>query len=147
MVDHLQGGFEGIQLQSAAEHTDFYRICVRKVDCRVSPRTRVFRMAHLFGRGEPDTIPCRPAVHLRLGAAAEPQQLRPEFLYKVQQPSNRGFLLLISTAKGQTRNVNVKSAGSCRVAEVPHALRFAQYLRPRHFSQMVFQRHWMGYEL
>ena len=33
------------------------------------------------------------------------------------------------------------------MAEVPHALRFTQHLRPRHFVQMVFERHWMGNKL
>ena len=144
MVDHLQGGFEGIQLERAAEHPDFDRIRVREIDRRITSGAGILCVAHLLGWRKTDSIPCRPAIHLGLRAAAEPQKLSPEFLYKVQQPRNRGFLLLISTAKGQTRNVNVKSAGSCRVAEVPHALRFAEDFRPRHFVQMVFERHRMG---
>lgn len=72
-------------------------------------------MAHLFGRREPDTVPRRPAIHLALGAAAEPQQLRPEFFDEIEQAGNRCLLLFIGTAECQTRNVNVKSAGSCRM--------------------------------
>ena len=147
MVDHLQGGFEGIQLERAAEHTDFYRIRVRKVDCRVTSGTGILRMTHLLGRGKADTIPRRPAVHLALRAAAESQQLCPEFLYKVQQPRNRGFLLFIGTAECQTRDVNMKSTSPGRMTEIAHALRFTQYLRPRHFVQMVFERHRMRDEL
>ena len=41
----------------------------------------------------------------------------------------------------------MKAASSCRVAEVPHALRFAEDFRPRHFIQMVFERHRVGNEL
>ena len=33
------------------------------------------------------------------------------------------------------------------MAEVPHALRLAEDFRPRHFIQVVVQRHRMGYEL
>ena len=32
------------------------------------------------------------------------------------------------------------------MAEIAHALRLAQHLRPRHFVQMVFERHRMRYE-
>ena len=101
-------------------------------------------MVHLLGRGEADTIPCRPAIHLGLRAAAESQQFRPEFLDKVQQAGNRGLLLFVGTAECQTGDMNVQSAGSCRMAEIPHALRFAKDFRPRHFVQMVFQRHRMS---
>ena len=80
-------------------------------------------MAHLFGRRKANAVPRRPAVHLGLRAAAEPQQLRPELLDEVQQAGNRSFLLLICTAERQAGDVNMKSAGSGRVAEVPHALR------------------------
>ena len=104
-------------------------------------------MAHLFGRGEADTIPRRPTVHLALCTAAEAQQLCPEFFDEVQQASNRGLLLLIGTAKGQAGDVNMKAASSCRMAEVPHALRFAKDFRPRHFVQMVFERHRMSDKL
>ena len=72
-------------------------------------------MVHLLGRGEADAVPCRPAIHLGLRAAAEPQQLRPEFLDEIEQAGNRCLLLFIGTAECQTRNVNVKSAGSCRM--------------------------------
>ena len=41
----------------------------------------------------------------------------------------------------------MKAASSCRMAEVPHALRFTQHLRPRHFVQMILERHWMGNKL
>ena len=104
-------------------------------------------MAHLFGRGEADTVSSRPTVHLALCAAAEPQQFRPEFLYKVQQAGNRGFLLFVSTAKREARDMNVKSAGSCRMAEIAHALRFAEDFRPRHFVQLILERHRMRDEL
>ena len=33
------------------------------------------------------------------------------------------------------------------MAEIAHALRFAQHLRPRHFVQMVFERHRMSDKL
>ena len=104
-------------------------------------------MIHLLGRGEADTIPCRPAVHLALCAAAEPQQLRPEFFDEVQQASNRGFLLLISTAECQARDVYMKSTSPGRVAQITHATGLAENFRPRHFIQVVVQRHRMGYEL
>ena len=39
--------------------------------------------------------------------------------------------------------MNVQAAGSCCMAEIPHALCFAEYLLPRHFVQMVFQCHGM----
>ena len=136
MIYHLQGGFQSIQLERAAEHPDFNGIRVRKVDRRITSGAGILCVAHLLGRRKADAVSSRPAVHLGLCAAAEPQQLRPELLDEVQQAGNCGFLLLISTTKGQTRNVNVKSAGSCRVAEVPHALRFAEDFRPRHFVQM-----------
>ena len=50
MIYHLQGGFEGIQLERAAKHSDFNRIRVRKVDRRVAPGTGILRVAHLLGR-------------------------------------------------------------------------------------------------
>ena len=56
-------------------------------------------MVHLLGRGEANAVPCRPAVHLRLGAVAKAKQLRPEFLNEVEQTRNRGLLLLVSTAE------------------------------------------------
>ena len=56
-------------------------------------------MVHLLGRRKTNTVPCRPAVHLGLRTTAEPQQLRPEFLDKIQQAGNCGFLLLICTAE------------------------------------------------
>ena len=112
MVDHLQGGFEGIQLERAAEHADFYCIRVRKIYRRITSSAGIFRMAHLFGRRKANAVPRRPAVHLGLRAAAEPQQLRPELLDEVQQAGNRSFLLLICTAERQAGDVNMKSAGS-----------------------------------
>ena len=147
MVDHLQGGFQGIQLQSSAKHTDFNRIRVRKIYRRVTSGTGILCVVHLLGRGEADTIPRRPAVHLGLGAAAEAKQLRPEFLDEVQQASNRGFLLLISTAECQARDVYMKSTSPGRVAQITHATGLAENFRPRHFIQVVVQRHRMGYEL
>lgn len=147
MIYHLQGGFEGIQFQSAAEHADFNRICVREVDRRVAPSAGILRVVHLLGRGEADTIPRRPAIHLGLGAAAEPQQFRPEFLDEVQQPRNRGFLLLVSTTERQAGDMNVQAASSCRMAEIAHALRLAEDFRPRHFVQVILERHWMGNKL
>ena len=41
----------------------------------------------------------------------------------------------------------MKSAGSCRMTEIAHALRFAEDFRPRHFVQMVFERHRMSDKL
>ena len=41
----------------------------------------------------------------------------------------------------------MKSTSPGRVAEVPHALRFTKDFRPRHFVQMVFERHRMCNEL
>ena len=147
MVDHLQGGFEGIQLERAAEHPDFNRICIREIDRSISPRAGILGVAHLFGRRKTNAVPCRPAVHLALRAASEPQQFRPEFLDEVQQASNRGFLLLISTAECQARDVYMKSTSPGRVAQITHATGLAENFRPRHFIQVVVQRHRMGYEL
>ena len=103
-------------------------------------------MAHLFGRRKADAIPRRPAVHLALCAAAKPQQLRPEFLNEVQQAGNRGLLLLISAAKCEARDVNMKSTRPGRVAQITHALRLAENFCPWHFSQMVLERHRVGDE-
>ena len=107
---HWQGGFESIQFQSTAEHADFNGIRIREIDRRVSSGTGILGVAHLFERGEATAVPRRPAVHLALRTAAKVKQLRPEFLNEVQQASNRGFLLLIGTAKGQARDVNMKAA-------------------------------------
>ena len=104
-------------------------------------------MVHLLGRRKANAVPCRPAIHLGLGAAAKAKQLRPEFFDEVQQAGNCGFLLLISTAECQARDVYMKSAGSCRMTEIAHALRFAEDFRPRHFVQMVFERHRMSDKL
>ena len=41
----------------------------------------------------------------------------------------------------------MKAAGARRVAEVPHALRCTQDFCPRHFVQMVFERHRVSNEL
>ena len=137
MVYHLQGGFEGIQLQSSAEHANFNRVRVHQVDRRVASGTGVFSVVHLFEWRKANSIPCCPAVHLGLGAAAEPQQLRPKLFHKVEQTGNRGLLLFVSTAKGQARDVNVQAASACRMTKITHALRFAEDFRPRHFVQMV----------
>ena len=51
MIYHLQGGFEGIQLERAAEHTDFNRVRIRKVDRRISPRAGILCVVYLLGRG------------------------------------------------------------------------------------------------
>ena len=99
-------------------------------------------MVHLLGRCKANTVPCRPAVHLALRAAAEPQQFCPEFLYKVQQPRNRGLLLLIGTAKGQAGDVNMKAASSCRMAEIAHALRFTQIPLPTAFRSSGIRASW-----
>ena len=141
MVDHLQGGFQSIQFKRAAEHPDFNRICIREIDRRVTSGTGILRVVHLLGRRKANAVSSRPAVHLGLRTTAEPQQFCPEFLDKIQQASNRGFLLFIGTAECQTRNVNVQAARACRMAEITHALRFTQYLRPRHFIQMVLECH------
>ena len=101
MVDHLQGGFEGIQLERAAEHPDFNRICIREIDRSISPRAGILGMTYLLGRGEADAVPRCPAVHLTLRAAAEPQKFRPELFDEIEQSRNRGFLLLISTTERQ----------------------------------------------
>ena len=98
-------------------------------------------MVHLLGRGEADTIPRRPAIHLGLGAAAKAKQLRPEFLNEVQQARNRGFLLFVSTAKGQAGDMNVQAASPGCMAEITHALCLAKHFRPRHFIQMVLECH------
>lgn len=100
-------------------------------------------MAHLFGRRKTDTVPSRPAIHLGLRAAAESQQLCPELFDKVEQACNRGLLLFVSTAKGQARNMNVQAAGAGGMAKIPHALCFTEYLFPRHFVQVVLERHGM----
>ena len=89
MIDHLQGGFEGIQFERSAEHSNFNRIRIREIDRRVAPGAGILRVVYLLGRGEADTIPRRPAVHLALCTAAEAQQLCPEFFDEVQQASNR----------------------------------------------------------
>ena len=141
MIDHLQGGFEGIQLERAAEHTDFNRVRIRKVDRSISPSAGILRVVHLLGRRKTDTVSSRPAVHLGLRAAAEPQQLRPELFDEVKQAGNRGFLLFISTAECQAGDMYMQSAGSCCMAEIAHALRLAKNLRPRHFVQLIFERH------
>ena len=120
MIDHLQSGFEGIQLQSAAEHPNFNGIRVRKVDCCVAPSAGIFRVAHLFGRRKADAIPRRPAVHLALRAAAEPQQFSPELFDEVEQARNRGLLLFIGTAKRQAGNMNMQATGPGGVAEIVH---------------------------
>ncbi len=41
----------------------------------------------------------------------------------------------------------MKSAGPGGVTEITEILRFTQYLRPWHFSQLVLERHWMGDQL
>ncbi len=143
MIYHLQGGFEGIQLERAAEHPDFDRIRVREVDRRISSRAGILCVAHLLGRRKTDSIPCRPAIHLGLCAAAEAQQFCPELLDEVQQASNRSFLLLVGAAERQTRDMNVQAASSCRMAEITHALCFTEDLFPRHFIQMVLECHGM----
>ena len=104
-------------------------------------------MTYLLGRGEADTVPRRPAVHLALRATAEPQQLCPELLNEVQQSRNRGLLLFVGAAEREARDMHMKSAGSGGVAEIAHALRLAQHLRPRHFVQVILERHWMGNKL
>ena len=100
-------------------------------------------MAHLLGRRKANTVPSRPAIHLALRTAAESKQLCPELFDKVQQARNRGLLLFVSTAKGQTRDVNVQAAGAGGMAKIPHALCFTEYLFPRHFVQVVLERHGM----
>ena len=40
----------------------------------------------------------------------------------------------------------MKAASSCRMAEITHALCFAEDFRPRHFIQLILERHRMGYE-
>ena len=90
-------------------------------------------MAHLLRRRKTDAISSCPAVHLGLRTAAESQQFRPEFLDEVEQPRNRGFLLLVGAAERKARDVNMKSASACRMAEIAHALRFAEDFRPWHF--------------
>ena len=37
--------------------------------------------------------------------------------------------------------MNMQAAGAGGMAQIAHALRLAKYLFPRHFAQMVFQRH------
>ena len=104
-------------------------------------------MIHLLGRGEADAVPSRPAVHLALRAAAEPQKFSPELFHKVEQTSDCGFLLLICTAERQTRDMNVQAASPGGMAEIAHALRLAENFCPWHFVQMVFERHRMCNEL
>ena len=41
----------------------------------------------------------------------------------------------------------MKAASSCRMAEITHALCFAEDFRPRHFVQVILERHWMGNKL
>ena len=41
----------------------------------------------------------------------------------------------------------VKPAGSGGMAQIPHALSFAEDFRPRHFVQVVFERHRVCNEL
>ena len=101
-------------------------------------------MAHLLGWRQTDSIPRCPAIHLGLGAAAEAKQLRPELFHEIEQAGNRCLLLFIGTAECQTRNVNVKSAGSCRMAEIIHATGLAENFCPWHFVQMVLKCHRMG---
>ena len=104
-------------------------------------------MAHLVGRRELHAVPRRPAVHLGLRAAAEPQKFRPELFDEIEQSRNRGFLLLISTTERQARDMHVQSASPGGVAEVVEFLRFTKHRRPRHFVQMVFKRHRVRDEL
>ena len=84
MVDHLQGGFQGVEFERAAEHADFNGVRVRKVDGGVAPGTGVFRVAHLVCRRELHAVPRRPTVHLALCAAAEPQEFRPELFDEIE---------------------------------------------------------------
>ena len=41
----------------------------------------------------------------------------------------------------------MKAARACRMAQISHALRFTENFRPRHFVQMVFERHRMSDKL
>ena len=147
MIYHLQGGFESIQFQRTAEHTDFNRVRIREIDRSVTSGAGILRVAHLLGRGEADAVPSRPAVHLALRAAAEPQKFSPELFHKVEQTSDCGFLLLICTAERQTRDMNVQAASPGGMAEIAHALRLAENFCPWHFVQMVLKCHRMSYKL
>ena len=41
----------------------------------------------------------------------------------------------------------MKSTSPGRVAQITHALRLAKDFRPRHFIQVILERHWMGNKL
>ena len=60
MVDHLQGGFESIQFERAAEHPDFNGICVREIDRRVTSGTGVLAWLICSGRRKGECRTERP---------------------------------------------------------------------------------------
>ena len=98
-------------------------------------------MVQLFARAELHAVAGCPTIKLRLSPPAEPQQLRPELFDEVYQPRDTGFLCFVSTAERHARNMNVQPTGACAVAAVAEMFGLVQDILPRHFAQVVLERH------
>ena len=92
-------------------------------------------------------VSCRPLIHLELRPAGEPQQLSPVAFHEEQHTGNSTVLGIIGIPKGFAGHMDVQTTGACLMRQIPLCDGLAQYLVPRHFVELILQRHGMRHDL
>lgn len=95
-------------------------------------------LQHLI-RMIPIAVAGRPAVHLVLTAAGEPQEFVPVPLHKEQHPGDGLVLGIIGIAEGIPGHMNMQAAGARLVGEVAHGDGSLQHRLPGHLMQLEIQ--------
>ena len=95
-------------------------------------------LQHLI-RMIPIAVASRPAVHLVLTAAGEPQEFVPVPLHEEQHPGDGLVLSIIGIAEGIPGHMNMQAAGARLVGEVAHGDGSLQHRLPGHLMQLEVQ--------
>lgn len=147
LVHQLQGGQEGVPLQSTPEDAELHRGGVLEVDAGVAAGVAGLGPVQDVPGAVPVPVPGGPAVQLPLGPAAEFEELLPMLLEKVQHPGNGRLLVGIGVPEGITAHVDVEAAGAGLVGEVAHADGLPEEVLPGHFGAVVAEGHGVGHQL
>ena len=67
--------------------------------------------------------------------------------HEEQHTGNSTVLGIIGIPKGFAGHMDVQTTGACLVRQIPLCDGLAQYLVPRHFVELILQRHGMRHDL
>lgn len=147
-VQQLEGGQDGVDLESTPEHPEFHRAAVLEIDAGIASA-----VVALLGIVQDlhglllVAVPGGPALQLPGGTAAELEELFPVLLEEVEDPGNGGVLLLLRNAEGHAVHMDVEAAAAGPMAEVAQVNGFPAEFFPGHFMELAVQGHGVGHQL